>query len=91
MLFGVVFPASTTVIITLPSLVLKPESRSTGFGVFYMLYYVGMALVPPLAGYLLDLTRNASAPIYLSAALWLMTLSVLPVFRILRQREVRAT
>ncbi len=51
----------------------------------------GMALVPPLAGYLLDLTRNASAPIYLSAALWLMTLSVLPVFRILRQREVPAT
>jgi len=87
-LFGVVFPASTTVIITLPSLVLKPESRSTGFGIFYTLYYVGMAAVPPLAGYLLDRTRSSSVPVFLSAALWLMTLSVLPAFRFLQRRWV---
>ncbi len=85
-LFGVVLPASTTVIITLPAEVLRPESRSTGFGVFYTCYYVGMALVPSLAGYLLDLTHNPSLPVFFSAMLWLVTLAPLPIFRVLQRR-----
>jgi MFS family permease len=89
-LFGLMFPASTTVIITLPGEVLRPESRGTGFGVFYMLYYLGMALVPPVAGYLLDVTRSPAAPLLFSALLWLMTLSALPGFRRLQRRTVSA-
>ncbi len=84
-LFGIVF-APTVGIIALPATVLRPESRGTGFGVFYTVYYVGMAATPPLAGYLLDVTGRAGAPLWLGAVLWLMVIPALGGFRALERR-----
>lgn len=73
-------------VIGLPGEVLQPGSRSTGFGVFYTLYYGGMGLAPALAGYLVDRTGGAAAALWLAAAFWVGTLPLLATFRVLQRR-----
>jgi len=85
-LFGLAFAPPTSAIVALPSEVLRPESRSTGFGAFWAVYYLGMAVVPSVAGYLLDATGNAATPVWFSGLLWVMILPVLVVFRVLQHR-----
>src|SRR4029453_2707232 len=66
-----------------PALVLRPESRSAGMGLFYTMYYVGMALMPPVAGWLQD-SLGRSAAVYFAAAAILATLPCYLGFRRLR-------
>lgn len=73
-------------VIALPGEVLGPASRSTGFGVFYALYYAGMALAPALAGYLVDRTGSAAAALGLAAGCWILALPALWAFRGLQHR-----
>jgi predicted MFS family arabinose efflux permease len=73
-------------VIALPGEVLRPATRSTGFGVFYTLYYVGMGLAPALAGYVVDRAGGAAAALWLAAGLWLLTLPALWTFRGLQRR-----
>ena len=86
-LFGIASAPAVVGILTLPGEVLRPESRATGFGVFYTLMYLGFALLPPVAGYLLDVTRNPAAPLWFSGLLWLSILPPLLVFGRLRHRS----
>ena len=73
-----------------PALVLRPESRSAGMGLFYTMYYVGMALLPPVAGRLQD-TLGRSAAVYFAAAAILATLPCYLGFRALSAaREPRS-
>lgn len=65
-----------------PALVLRPESRSAGMGLFYTMYYVGMALMPPVAGWLQD-SLGRSAAVYFAAAAILATLPCYLGFRAL--------
>ena len=89
LLFGVVLGAPVPVV-ALPSEVLRPESRSTGFGVWQTVYHVGMAVVPPLAGFLLDVTRSARAPLVFAGVLWLLIIPPLVAFRSVTRRGVTA-
>jgi predicted MFS family arabinose efflux permease len=73
-------------VLGLPGEVLSPASRSTGFGVFYTLYYAGMALAPAVAGYLVDRTGGAAAALWLAAACCAGTVPVLWAFRALQRR-----
>jgi hypothetical protein len=41
-------------VVALPGEALSPQSRNTGFGLFYTLFYAGMGVVPVAAGYLVD-------------------------------------
>lgn len=86
-LFGLAFAAPTAAIVALPGEVLRPESRSTGFGAFWALYYVGMASIPAVAGYLLDVSGRAALPVWFGGALWLMILPTIFVFRWLGHRH----
>jgi len=45
----------------MPAEVLRPAVRNLGMGVFYTIYYVGCALLPPLAGLLYDRSGGAAA------------------------------
>jgi MFS family permease len=73
-----------------PAIVLRPESRSAGMGLFYTTYYVGMALLPPVAGWLQD-TLGRSAAVYFAAAAILATLPCYLGFRALSAaREPRS-
>jgi MFS family permease len=58
-------------------------------GLFYTMYYVGMALLPPVAGWLQD-TFGRSAALYFAAAAILATLPCYLAFLALsRAREQR--
>jgi predicted MFS family arabinose efflux permease len=87
-LFGIAAAPAIVGILTLPGEVLRPESRATGFGIFYTLMYLGFALLPPLAGYLLDTTGNPAAPLWFSSLLWLAVLAPLVAFGRLRRRAL---
>lgn len=85
-LFGFAFAPPTSAVVALPSEVLRPESRSTGFGTFWAVYYLGMGVVPWVAGRLLDATGNTAAPVWLAGLLWLTILPALSAFRVLQRR-----
>ncbi len=85
-LFGITRGAGTGGVMTLPGQVLREESRSTGFGVFYTVFFVGVAIFPPLAGYLLDITKEAAAPVWFAGSLLALTYVFLIIFRLLQRR-----
>jgi hypothetical protein len=56
-------------------------------GVFFTCYYVGLALLPALAGALRDATRGPNAPILFSTAMMICSLIFLVAFRVLEHRR----
>ncbi|WP_372618615.1 MFS transporter [Falsiroseomonas sp.] len=76
------------VVMSLPARVLRPENRAIGMGLFYVWLYVGHGGVPPLAGWLGDLTGSLAAPLLLAAAL---VAAMLPLFLLFRRIVPRAS
>jgi MFS family permease len=74
------------VIIALPAEVIKPENRATGFGFFITWYYVGMATLPALAGWLYDISGNPGAPFYFGGGLMVVCLFTLLAFKYLQHK-----
>ena len=60
---------------------LPPERLTTGFGVFYMLFYVMMALTQPAAGFVRDRFGDPAAPIVFAAIVMASTVIGLVLFR----------
>lgn len=60
---------------------LSPQNRAVGMGVFFTLFYLGMALLPALAGKLRDTTGDAAAPTLFAAAMMASGLVLLVLFR----------
>lgn len=73
-------------VMALPSEVLSTNSRATGMGVFYTLYYAGTAGLPALAGWLHEITGNVEAVIWFSAVCLVLSPITLLAFRKLQQR-----
>jgi len=73
---------------TLPSLVLPPESRTFGMGVFFTVYYAVMMVAPRIAGGLADRTGDAAVAFHAGAAMAVAGIVALEAFR--RSRVVRA-
>ena len=72
----------------LPSQVLRPASRSSGFAVASVVYFACMAAFPPLGGYALDATGDAAIPVLFAALLWLLIPPMLATFKILQARWI---
>ena len=87
LLFGLTLAGPVPAIVALPSEVLRAESRSTGFGAWQTVYNVGLAVVPPMAGLLFDVTHSASGPLVFAGALWLMIVPSLGAFRLFQRRS----
>ncbi|MFC7739403.1 MFS transporter [Roseomonas sp. GCM10028921] len=68
---GLLLAGPATFISTLPAGVLAPQRRARGMGLYYTIFYAGMAVLPPLAGGLRDATGRPDAPI-LAAACFLV-------------------
>ncbi|MCZ6532893.1 MAG: MFS transporter [SAR324 cluster bacterium] len=83
---GVAFGAPPGAIMALPSQVLRPASRGTGLGVFYTTFYVGTAVLLPVAGYLQDRTGSADTSLVFAGLLMLLAAGALLVFRLLQRR-----
>ena len=67
-------PAGT--LVAAPTAVLRPENRGAGMGLFYTGYYAGMALLPPVAGWLQDMFGRSAAVYFAAAAV----LAALPFY-----------
>lgn len=70
-------------IMSLPSRVLRPQSRAMGMGIFYSLFYVSQALSPPLGGLARDFTGAAVAPIMVSLVLVIAALAAYALFGVI--------
>jgi MFS family permease len=65
---------------------LPPDRLATGFGVFYTVFYVMMALTQPAAGLVRDVAGDPAAPIVFAALVMAATGVGLAVFRRLERR-----
>ena len=72
--------------LVLPVEVLGPQSRGPGMGVFYTWYYVGMALLTPVAGYVRDLTGDPAKPLTFAGCLEIAAIAVLILLRLSERR-----
>lgn len=72
-------------IVTLAGNALSPAARHTGFGIFYTLFYGGMALLPPVAGWLQDRTGDATVALLFAAGIMVLAIPVLYVLRALER------
>ena len=77
LLSGLLMGLPAGVLMSLTARVLRPENRAIGMGLFYVWHYAGLAGLPPLAGWMGDLTRSGSAPLLFAA---LLVAAILPLF-----------
>ena len=87
-LFGVLAWAPAGPIMALPAEVLHTDNRGPGMGVFYSWYYVGMGLLPALAGLTYDISGKPAAPLYFAAAAMIFCIPLLGAFRLLKNRTL---
>jgi MFS family permease len=87
--FGIAFAVATPVLAALPSEALRPENRATGFGIYFLWYYAGLAIAPAIAGHLNDRSLTASSSIYFATAMMFGCLCILVLYR-LEQRRLNA-
>jgi predicted MFS family arabinose efflux permease len=59
--------------------VLSPQSRAFGVGVHYMMFYGGLAALPPLAGWLRDVTGQPAAPVLVAVGFLVVALGAMGV------------
>lgn len=76
---GLLTSIAATVIMTLPARALAPESRATGMGVYYTIYYAGMAALPPLAGWAAAATSGAAVALGVAAAFFVTAVAAVAV------------
>ena len=86
LLLGITIGAWPGAIMSLPNQVLSPQSRSTGFGLFYMVYYGIVAVLVPVAGWLRDFTGEATPSVLFGGLMMVLTVIALIAFRIFQRR-----
>ena len=77
---GVLGGIPAAALVSLPGEFLRPESRSTGMGIFYTIYYGGCAVLPTLACALYD-SSGGQAALWMATGLALGAALTLAVFR----------
>jgi MFS family permease len=85
-LVGLAVGAPPGALMALLPTTLPAERLATGFGLFYTVFYVMMALTQPAAGLVRDLAGDPAAPIVLAAAVMAATVVGLAIFRRLERR-----
>jgi MFS family permease len=70
LLFGVMVGPPTRPLVALPSDALSEKNRGPGLGVFYIWYYVAMAVGPAVAGAARNTTGSTSTPLLIGAGLF---------------------
>ena len=80
-LFGIAFAIATPAIASLPAEILRPDNRAPGFRIYYIWYYAGSALLPPLGGLLKDSTGTATTTVLFSVSMMFASLCLLGLLR----------
>ena len=84
---GVVSGGPAGAIMALLPPALRPERLATGFGVYYTVFYLAMALGQPLAGFIRDTTESPASPVIFAAVVMSATAVGLAVFRKIEARS----
>ena len=87
-LFGLWVGGPPGAMVTLPSLVLSPENRGPGLGVFYTWFYIGMAIGPAIAGVARDVTNNVEVPLLIGAVSFASVVFFLTMFHLFHSRKL---
>jgi MFS family permease len=69
------------IVMALPARALPPESRNLGMGIFFTFYYLGMAILPGIAGWFRDVTGLNAAPLLFGSLLLIGAAICVVVFR----------
>jgi MFS family permease len=85
-LFGTAVALATPVVGSLAAEVLEPHVRSSGFGLYYLWYFIGMPVLLPIAGMLRDRTGSVTVSLIYATALLVGCLALAAVFRIAQAR-----
>jgi MFS family permease len=88
-IIGLVVGPAAGIIMALPARALRPESRSLGMGIYYTWYYIGMAVLPGVAGWCRDLSGIAAAPLFFASLLVIVAIACAVLFQRLEKRAVR--
>lgn len=86
-LAGVAIGGAPGAIMSLLPKAIAPARLASAFGLFYSVYYLGVAVAQPLAGLLRDRSALPAAPVFFAAALMLLTPLWVAVFRELERRR----
>lgn len=86
LLTGAVLGLPSGLIVALPAQVLAPSQRAVGMGLFYSVFYGGVAVFSPFAGWLRDLSGVPTAPLVTAAVLNLLALPAIAGFVPLARR-----
>lgn len=80
---GFFFGLGAGPIMTLPAVVLRPDSRALGMGVFFSIYYALMMAGPAIAGALADRAGEAGVTFLFGSALLIACIPALGIFRLM--------
>ncbi|NNE86931.1 MAG: MFS transporter [Silicimonas sp.] len=81
LLAAALFSLAAGPVMTLPSVVLSPETRAFGMGVFFSIYYGVMMIAPRIAGSLADASADVSTALLSGVAAALGCVAALWLFR----------
>jgi MFS family permease len=81
LLAGVVAGLAPGALVALVPGSVSTEQLAAALGLFYSIFYLGMAGMQPLAGLLRDVTGNPAAPLFFAAATMVLTVVALGAFR----------
>ncbi|MDJ0896842.1 MAG: MFS transporter [Alphaproteobacteria bacterium] len=79
--FGLIGMAPAGVIMALTGEAMRPERRAFGMGVFFTGYYLVMAVSPPIAGWLFDVTADPYTPVLFGIGLFGAVIAANMLFR----------
>lgn len=88
-IIGLVVGPAAGIIMALPARVLRPEARSLGMGVYYTWYYIGMAVLPGIAGWSRDASGVAAAPLVFASLLVIIAIACAVSFQRLEKRAMK--
>jgi MFS family permease len=80
-IMGLICGLAAGPIMSLPSLVLRPEARALGMGVFFSVYYVAFMIAPSLAGWIADQTGDIRMTFVLGMVMLGFCLAAFGLFR----------
>jgi MFS family permease len=83
---GLVMGPAAGIIMALPARALRPEARNLGMGIYYTWYYMGMALLPGVAGWTQEMSGITFAPFGFAGLLMVCAIACLFAFRHLEGR-----
>ena len=87
---GLIFGLAAGPIVSMPALILKPEARAFGAGVYYSIYYALMMAAPTAAGIIAERVGSTGVAFLLGSLMLVAAMLALGGFRRVSARQMNA-